>query len=79
MSIGFGLQNIVNNFLSGLILLAGTPLQIGDVTSVGDQVGEVTQIGSRSLTVRNVDQQEADIPNLAVVSRWVGTKCSICS
>ncbi len=68
VGIGFGLQNIVNNFLSGLILLAERPLRMGDVVSVGDQMGEVTRIGIRSLMVRNFDQQEVVIPNSAVVS-----------
>jgi len=68
VGIGFGLQNIVNNFLSGLILLAERPLRMGDVVSVGDQIGEVTRIGIRSLMVRNFDEQEVVIPNAAVVS-----------
>jgi potassium efflux system protein len=69
VGIGFGLQNIVNNFLSGILLLAERPLVIGDFVSIGPHKGHVTQIGIRSLTVRTLDKQEVVIPNGTVISK----------
>jgi potassium efflux system protein len=68
VGIGFGLQNIVNNFISGILLLAERPLRIGDYVSIGANDGTVTQIGIRSLTVRTPDRQEVVIPNGSVIS-----------
>jgi len=68
VGIGFGLQSIVNNFLSGLVLLGERPLRIGDFVSIGENQGQVTQIGIRSLTVRTPDGQEVIIPNASVIS-----------
>lgn len=67
VGIGFGLQNIVNNFFSGLLLLGERPLRVGDYVRIGDEQGYVTQIGIRSLTVRTDDRQEVIIPNAAVI------------
>lgn len=63
VGIGFGLQDIVANFLSGLILLYERPLRVGDIITVGDVTGTVTRIQIRATTVRNWDQQEYVIPN----------------
>jgi len=68
VGIGFGLQNIVNNFISGILLLVERPLRVGDVVTVGSHEGEVTRIGIRSLTVRTFDKQEVFIPNGTVIS-----------
>ncbi|WP_295454591.1 mechanosensitive ion channel domain-containing protein [uncultured Thiodictyon sp.] len=68
VGIGFGLQNIVNNFISGLVLLVERPLRVGDIVTVGGHEGEVTRIGIRSLTVRTFDKQEVFIPNGTVIS-----------
>ncbi|MCB1744181.1 MAG: mechanosensitive ion channel [Gammaproteobacteria bacterium] len=68
VGIGFGLQNITNNFLSGVLLLAERPLRVSDIVTVGDHMGEVTRIGIRSLTVKTYDQQEVIIPNSEVIS-----------
>ena len=68
VGIGFGLQNIVNNFISGILLLVERPLRVGDIVTVGSHEGEVTRIGIRSLTVRTFDKQEVFIPNGTVIS-----------
>lgn len=69
VGIGFGLQNMVNNFLSGILLLAERPLRIGDYVSIAPHEGTVTHIGMRSLTVRTPDRQEVVIPNGSVISK----------
>ena len=68
VGIGFGLQNIANNFISGLILLAERPIRVGDWVTVGSYEGEITYIGIRSATVRTWDNQEVIIPNAELVS-----------
>jgi len=68
IGIGFGLQNVVNNFISGVLLLAERPLRVGDTVTIGSATGDVTRIGIRSLTVLTFEQKEVIIPNSAVVS-----------
>ncbi len=63
VGIGFGLQEIVANFICGLILLFERPIRIGDIVTVGDTDGEVTKIRIRSTTIRNWDQKELLVPN----------------
>jgi potassium efflux system protein len=63
VGIGFGLQEIVANFICGLILLFERPVRIGDIVTVGETSGIVTRIQIRSTTVRNWDQQELLVPN----------------
>lgn len=63
VGIGFGLQEIVANFICGLILLFERPIRIGDTVTVGDTSGIVTRIRIRSTTIRNWDQQELIVPN----------------
>jgi len=63
VGIGFGLQEIVANFICGLILLFERPIRIGDVVSVGETDGVVTKINIRSTTIRNWDQKELLVPN----------------
>lgn len=77
VGIGFGLQNVVNNFISGVLLLAERPLRVTDIVTIGTDTGEVTRIGIRSLTVRMFDRKELVIPNSAVVgntfTNWTRT------
>lgn len=63
VGIGFGLQEIVANFICGLILLFERPIRIGDTVTVGTTDGVVTKIRMRSTTIRNWDQQELLVPN----------------
>ncbi len=69
VGIGFGLQNITNNFISGILLLAERPLQARDIVTVDSFEGEVTQIGIRSLTVKTWDDLQVVIPNSSVISK----------
>ena len=48
VGIGFGMQNMVNNFISGLILLFERPIKVGDLVSLGELLGRVARIGIRS-------------------------------
>lgn len=63
VGIGFGLQEIIANFICGIILLFERPIRIGDVVTIGDTDGVVTKIRIRSTTIRNWDQKELLVPN----------------
>lgn len=73
VGIGFGLQNIVSNFISGLILIFERPISVGDRIAVGanQQVGVVTRIGIRASTVRTFDGSEVVVPNSDLISKEV--------
>ncbi|MFE8035484.1 mechanosensitive ion channel domain-containing protein [Thiohalocapsa marina] len=63
VGIGFGLQEIVANFISGLIILFERPVRVGDIVTIGDTSGVVTKIEIRATTIRNWDKQELLVPN----------------
>jgi small-conductance mechanosensitive channel len=63
VGIGFGLQNVVNNFISGLILLFERPIQIGDTIELEGLFGKVMSIGIRSSNVRMFNGAEVIVPN----------------
>ncbi len=63
VGVGFGLQNIVNNFISGLILQFERPIHVGDVLEVDGANGTVTRIGIRASTIRTFQGAELIIPN----------------
>lgn len=63
VGIGFGLQEIVANFISGLIILFERPIRVGDVVTIGDTDGVVTRIQIRATTIRNWDRKELLVPN----------------
>jgi potassium-dependent mechanosensitive channel len=71
VGIGFGLQNVINNFVSGLILLFERPIKVGDVIEVGGNVGEVTRIGIRASVIRTADGSEVIVPNGSLISSQV--------
>lgn len=68
VGIGFGLQNIVNNFISGLILVYERPIQVGDTIEVESLLGQVNRIGVRSSNVRTYDGAEVVVPNGNLIS-----------
>jgi small-conductance mechanosensitive channel len=68
---GFGLQNIFNNFFSGLILLFERPVQVGDLIQVGDQTGVVRRIGIRASIIALDDKSQLIIPNGQLISEKV--------
>ena len=71
VGIGFGLQNVVNNFVSGLILLFERPIQVGDTVEVESLMGEVTHIGIRASTVTTFQGAEVIVPNGDLISKQV--------
>jgi len=68
VGLGFGLQNIFNNFVSGLILLFERPIQVGDVIEMGGIWGEVKKINVRSTVVQTWDNASLIIPNSEFIS-----------
>ena len=63
VGVGFGLQEIVANFISGVILLFEQPIRVGDVVTVDDTTGTVTRLRIRATTITNWDRQELLVPN----------------
>ena len=68
VGLGFGLQEIVANFVSGLILLLERPVRIGDVVTVDGVTGVVSRIQMRATTITNWDNQELVVPNKDMIS-----------
>ena len=71
VGIGLGLQKIIANFVSGLIILFERPIRIGDYVTIGDQAGIVSRIKIRATTLNDLDNREILIPNEAVISERV--------
>ncbi|MDJ0555428.1 MAG: mechanosensitive ion channel [Microcoleaceae cyanobacterium MO_207.B10] len=63
VGIGFGLQNVANNFVSGIIIVFERPIQVGDFIQVADLVGVVERIGLRSTHITTLDQVSLIVPN----------------
>ena len=71
VGIGFGLQNITNNFVSGIIILFERPIKVGDRIQVGDVNGDVVNISMRSTTVVTNDNISVIVPNSEFISSTV--------
>jgi potassium efflux system protein len=71
VGLGFGLQNIMNNFVSGIILLFERPIKVGDVIQVDTNVGTVESIGIRASVIRITNGSELIMPNGNLISNPV--------
>ncbi len=71
VGLGLGLQNIVGNFFSGLIVLFERPLSAGDTVKIGDITGVVTDIGIRATRIHNWDGAEVVVPNSNLLSSFL--------
>jgi small-conductance mechanosensitive channel len=71
VGIGFGLQSVVNNFVSGLILLFERPIHVGDTVQVGSLQGRVRRIGIRASVVRTAQGAEIIVPNAQLITEQV--------
>jgi len=71
VGVGFGLQNIVSNFVSGVILLVERPIKVGDRVEVGDLNGDIVRIAARSTWVRTNDNVVIIVPNSDFISNRV--------
>ncbi len=71
VGIGFGLQNIVNNFVSGLILAFERPVREGDQITLGTMVGRVSKIGLRATRIRTFEGAEVIVPNANLIANEV--------
>ncbi len=68
VGLGFGLQEIFANFVSGLILLFERPFRVGDIITIGEFTGRVTRIRTRATTILDFDNKEVVIPNKAFIT-----------
>jgi small-conductance mechanosensitive channel len=79
VGIGFGLQNIASNFISGLILLFERPIKVGDRVVIDDIIGDVEKINMRATIIRTLDEEHIIVPNSyfleeQVINRSYGTQ-----
>jgi small-conductance mechanosensitive channel len=71
IGVGFGMQTLLNNFVSGLMLIFERPVRVGDVVQLGELTGEVRTIGIRSSTLRTYQGAEVIVPNADLISKQV--------
>jgi small-conductance mechanosensitive channel len=71
VGIGFGLQAITQNFVSGLILLAERPVKIGDLVRIGDQEGDVKKISVRATEIQIADRSTLIVPNSELITKTI--------
>ncbi|MCS7253017.1 MAG: mechanosensitive ion channel [Armatimonadota bacterium] len=74
LGLGFGMQQIANNLISGVLLLAERSIRVGDVVSVAGQVGRVERMMARAVVIRTQDHRQVIIPNMQLLTmpvvRW---------
>ncbi|MCB9137417.1 MAG: mechanosensitive ion channel [Caldilineaceae bacterium] len=73
VGLGFGLQELVTNFVSGILLLFERSLRVGDVIRVNNQMGTVDQLGMRATVLRTQDNEEIFVPNKDLLTSTVET------
>lgn len=71
VGLGFGLQNIFNNFFSGLIMLLEQPIRVNDIAKVNDLIGTVREVGIRATVIETFDGAEVIVPNADFISKTV--------
>lgn len=71
IGVGFGSQNVVNNFISGIILLVEQPVKVGDGVTVDNMSGSILTIGTRSTKIRNADNKVFIVPNSFLLEKAV--------
>jgi small-conductance mechanosensitive channel len=71
IGLGFGLQDIVKNFVAGLVILLEHPIQVGDSIELGEVVGDVTEIRARATILRTNDDIHLIVPNFKFISETV--------
>lgn len=69
VGIGFGSQNIMNNFISGLILILEQPVRAGDILEIDSITGEVERIGARATTIKSIDNTHIVVPNSSFLEK----------
>ena len=71
VGIGFGIRNIIANFISGIIMVFERPVQIGDTIEINNSLGTVQSIGTRSSTIKTFDGSEVIIPNADFIAKEI--------
>ena len=71
VGIGFGSQNIINNFISGLIVILEQPIRAGDIVEVDGLTGEVERIGARATRIKSIDNTHIVVPNSSFLEKNV--------
>jgi small-conductance mechanosensitive channel len=71
IGVGFGAQNIINNFISGWILIAERPIRMGDFIEINNNLGTVEHVGTRSTRIRRVDGVHLLVPNSQLLENTV--------
>ena len=69
VGIGFGSQNIMNNFISGLIVIVEQPIRAGDIVEVEGLTGEVERIGARATRIKSIDNTQIVVPNSSFLEK----------
>jgi small-conductance mechanosensitive channel len=81
IGVGFGTRNLINNFISGWILMAERPVRIGDLVELDAQLGRIQAIGGRSTRIRRTDGVDILVPNSLILERvlvnWTLTDANV--